>query len=180
PTPIAVQLADLKPRVAALAELNARYKVCAMYHTHSGANLVGAPIWDLYILLKDFDPNAVSVNYDIGHATLEGGLGGWIDSFRIVEPMLRGIAVKDCVWRPVSSGNWKSEFVPLGTGMVHLAQFVGMVAQTGFNGPLQLHFEYPLGGAENGKAKLTIPKEQVFAAMKRDLAQLRSFLSQAG
>jgi len=180
PSPMAEQLAALKPRVAALAALNARYKVCAMYHTHSGVNQVGAPIWDVYILLKDFDPNAVAVNYDIAHATLEGGVGGWIDSFRITEPMLRGIAVKDCAWRPVSAGNWKGEFVPLGTGMVRFPQFFSMVAKAAFHGPLQLHFEFSLGGAEDGKVKLTIPQDQVFAAMKRDLGQLRSYLSQTG
>ena len=52
----ATQLAAMKPRVAKLATLNARYKANAMYHTHSGIGVVGASIWDLYILLKDFDP----------------------------------------------------------------------------------------------------------------------------
>ena len=33
---------------------------------------MGAAIWDLYLLLKDFDPDAVSVNYDIGHAYCVG------------------------------------------------------------------------------------------------------------
>src|SRR4051794_16404775 len=34
--PMGQQLEDLKPRVAKLAALNAKYKACAMYHTHSG------------------------------------------------------------------------------------------------------------------------------------------------
>ncbi len=176
-SPMAQQLAALKPRVAALAALNAKYKLCAMYHTHSGIGQVGASIWDVYLLLRDFDPNAVAVNYDIGHATVEGGFGGWINSFRIVEPMLRGIAVKDCVWQPVAPGNWKSEWVPLGTGMVRFPQFFAMVAKSQFHGPLQLHFEYPLGGADAGKTKLTMEPSEVFAAMKRDLGQLRAFLA---
>src|ERR1051326_4721488 len=61
--PYAAQLDGFKTRIAKLAALNARYRVCAMYHTHSGKDLVGAPIWDLYILLKDFDPTSVGVNY---------------------------------------------------------------------------------------------------------------------
>ena len=176
-SPLAGQLAALKPRVAALAALNAKYQVCAMYHTHSGIGVVGAPIWDLYVLLKDFDPNAVAVNYDIGHATVEGGFGGWIDSFRITEPMLRGVAVKDAIWEKIAPGDWKSEWVPLGTGMVRFQQFFAMLAKTGFHGPLQLHFEYPLGGADQGKTKLTMQPSEVFAAMKRDLRQLRGFLA---
>jgi hypothetical protein len=39
--------------------------------------------------------------------------------------------------------------------------------------------EYPLGGADNGKTSITIPKEEVFAAMKRDLQQLRTYLKDA-
>lgn len=178
--PIPEQLAALKPRVAKLAALNAKYKVGAMFHTHSGIGLVGAPIWDLYILLKDFDPHAVGVNYDIGHATIEGGFGGWIDSFRVIGPYLRGVAVKDFLWEKDASGKWKAQWTPLGKGMVKLPQFFGMLAQTGFDGPLQLHFEYPLGGADAGKTTLSMPRDQVFAAMKRDLQQLRGYLSKAG
>ncbi|HEY2014566.1 MAG TPA: TIM barrel protein [Bryobacteraceae bacterium] len=177
--PFAVQLEQMKPRIAKLAALNARYQVCAMYHTHSGIGLVGAPIWDLHILLKDLDPKAVGVNYDIGHATVEGGFGGWIDSFRITGAHLRGIAVKDFLWEKNAKGEWREQWKPLGEGMVHFPQFFGMVAEAGFSGPLQLHFEYPLGGADGGKTKLTIPREEVLNAMKRDLGKLRGYLAQA-
>jgi sugar phosphate isomerase/epimerase len=178
--PFPDQLAALKPRVAKLADLNAKYSVGAIYHTHSGIGVVGAPIWDLHILLKDFDPKAVGVNYDIGHATVEGGFGGWIDSFNVLGPHLRGVAVKDFLWEKDAKGNWKAEWKPLGEGMVKLTQFFGMLAQSGFNGPLQLHFEYPLGGADSGKTTITMPRELVFAAMRRDLQQLRGYLSKAG
>ena len=178
--PYAAQLDRMKPRIAKLAALNSRYQACAMYHTHSGTGVVGASIWDLYVLLKDFDPNAVGVNYDAGHATIEGGLGGWINSFRISEPHLRGIAVKDFIWAKDAGGNWQAQFKPLGEGMVHFPQFFTMVTDSGFSGPLQLHFEYPLGGATDGRKTLgNISKEEVFGAMKRDLGKLRGYLAQA-
>jgi sugar phosphate isomerase/epimerase len=177
--PLAPQLEAFKPRVARLAELNKRYEATAMYHTHSGTGVVGASIWDLHIILKDLDPNAVGVNYDIGHATIEGGYGGWINSFYITDRYMRGIAVKDCMWVKGANGKWKSEFVPLGTGMVHFPEFFKMVKQSGFHGPLQIHYEYPLGGANDGKIKLTMPQEEVFAAMKRDVRQLRTYLQEA-
>jgi len=177
--PMAPQLEAFKPRVAKLAELNRRYQATAMYHTHSGIGVVGASIWDLHIILKDFDPAAVGVNYDIGHATIEGGFGGWINSFYITGRHLRGIAVKDCVWEKNAKGQWKSEFVPMGEGMVHFPEFFKMVKQSGFNGPLQIHYEYPLGGANNGKTKLTMPQEEVFAAMKRDVVKVRGYLKEA-
>ncbi len=164
----AAQLERLKPRIAKLAALNSRYQACAMYHTHSGVGLVGASIWDLYVLLKDFNPNAVGVNYDIGHATVEGGLGGWINSFRICGAHVRGIAVKDFLWGQNAKGNWAEQWKPLGEGMVRFPQFFAMVAASDFSGPLQMHFEYPLA------------REETFGAMKRDLAKLRAYLAQAG
>ena len=177
--PLTKQLEDLKPRVAKLADLNSRYRVGAMYHTHSGVDLVGAPIWDLHEILAGLDPQAVGVNYDIGHATVEGGFGGWIDSFRITGASLRGIAVKDFLWAKDSKGSWRPQWKPLGDGMVRFPAFFDMVAASRFSGPLQLHFEYPLGGANEGKRTLTIPREQVFRAMRRDLRQLRSWLTEA-
>ena len=166
--PYAAQLDRIKPRIAKLAALNSRYQACAMYHTHSGVGLVGASIWDLYLLLKDFDPRAVGVNYDIGHATVEGGLGGWINSFRICGAHVRGIAVKDFLWGKNAKGNWAEQWTPLGEGMVRFPQFFTMVAASGFSGPLQMHFEYPLA------------REETFSAMKRDLTKLRAYLAQAG
>jgi sugar phosphate isomerase/epimerase len=177
--PLDPQLEAFKPRVAKLAQLNKTYQATAMYHTHSGIGVVGAPIWDLHMILKDFDPTAVGVNYDIGHATIEGGFGGWIDSFYITGAHVRGIAVKDCLFEKDAKGAWKAEFVPLGTGMVHFAQFFQMVKQSGFQGPLQIHYEYALGGADKGNRKITMPQEEVFAAMKRDLQQLRGYLKEA-
>lgn len=164
----AAQLDSMKPRIAKLAALNARYQACAMYHTHSGVDLVGASIWDLHDLLKDFDPNAVGVNYDIGHATIEGGVGGWINSYRITGPHLRGIAVKDFLWAKDAKG-WRPQWTPLGDGMVHFPEFFSLVSSSGFSGPLQVHFEYPISN---------VPSE-AFAAMKRDLSRLRGYLAKA-
>lgn len=178
--PIPEQLEALKPRVARLANLNARYRVCAMYHTHSGIGRVGASIWDLYLLLKDFDPNLVSVNYDTAHATVEGGFGGWIHSLRLVGPMVRGVAVKDFHWARDARGRWRPEWCPLGEGMVDFPKFFEMLAALKFRGPLQVHYEYPLGGADAGKRALTVRQEEVFTVMRRDLERLRAWLRAAG
>jgi sugar phosphate isomerase/epimerase len=168
--PLEKQIEEIRPRVAKLAALNARHHVCAMYHTHSGRNMVGASIWDLHILLKDLDPQAVGVNFDIGHATIEGGVGGWINSFNITGRYLRGIAVKDFVWAKNAKGEWAPQWCPLGEGMVHLDEFFAMVAATPFDGPLQLHFEY----------KLPNEPEAVYTAMRRDVTKLRGYLGKAG
>lgn len=178
--PIPTQLAEFKKRVKDLAALNKEYGACAMYHTHSGRGQVGASMWDLYLLLKDFSPEQVSANYDIGHATVEGGLGGWLHSTRLMLPFMRGIAVKDFYWEKDPKRGWTTRWCGLGQGMVKFNEFFRLIDAGGFSGPLQLHMEYDeLGGADKGLRQFTIPKEQLLGLMKRDLAVLKAFLSEA-
>jgi hypothetical protein len=57
---------------------------------------------------------------------------------------------------------WVPHWCPIGEGMVNLSGFLAIVKEGGtFSGPVQLHFEYPLGGAENGENALgrTRPNE---------------------
>jgi sugar phosphate isomerase/epimerase len=176
--PIPERLTELKQEAARLAALNQKYDVCAMYHTHSGSD-VGASIWDLWVILKDLDTSRVSVNLDIAHATIEGGLGAWITNTRLILPMTRGIAIKDFKWVQNRNGEWRPQWCPLGEGMVNFKRFFAMLKQAQFSGPIQLHFEYSLGGAENGARTLSIDKSSVIASMRRDLTTLRGWLREA-
>ena len=169
------QLAELRPKVKELAALNRELGLCAMYHTHSGLNQIGASMWDLWMLLKDHDPAQVSFNYDIGHATVEGGLGGWVHSARLTAPFTRGIALKDFRWEKGPKG-WRVQWCPIGEGMVQFDKYFPMMKASGFRGPLQVHYEYDLGGADKGLTKITIAPKQVFAAMRKDLVALKSLL----
>jgi sugar phosphate isomerase/epimerase len=175
------QLEAIKPRVRELAALNRQYGMTAMYHTESGPNRVGASIWDLWHILKDFNPDEVGVNYDVAHATVEGGSGGWLHGARLILPCTRGIAIKDFKWGKSAEGRWAPLWCPLGEGgMVDYNTFLPMVKAAGFHGSVQLHVEYPLGGVENGSRNPTVPKEQVFAAMRRDLGLVRTWLREYG
>ena len=95
--PIMEQLDALKPRVAKLAALNAKYKMTAMYHTYSGANSVGAAIWDFLYVLRNFEPAQVGFQYDLGHMTNAGGNGTWALNLRAAGPYIAGVSVKDSV-----------------------------------------------------------------------------------
>ncbi|MEP7337702.1 MAG: sugar phosphate isomerase/epimerase family protein [Acidobacteriota bacterium] len=176
--PIPAQLEKLKRDVAKLAELNRKHDLCAMYHTHSGEE-VGAPIWDLWLILKDQDASRVAVNYDVCHATIEGGVGGWLRSAQLTAPMMRGVAIKDFRWERNAKGEWRPQKCPLGEGMVNFKRFFAVLKESKFNGPVQMHFEYPLGGAESGARTLTIDKAKVIAAMRKDLTTLRGWLRDA-
>jgi len=174
------QIAEFRVRVKDLAALNKQYGVCAIYHTHSGEGQLGASFWDLHLLLDGFDTNSVAVNYDICHATVEGGLGGWVHSWRLLLPRIRGVAVKDFYWKRAADGKWQVGWCPLGNGMVDFKRFMPMLKASGFNGPLQLHMEHPeLGGANEGDRKLTISKDQLIAAMRFDMDALKRMLLQA-
>jgi sugar phosphate isomerase/epimerase len=172
--PILDQIESLKARVEKLAALNRKYNLTAIYHTHSGVGQIGAAIWDLHLLLKDFDPRLVAVNYDIGHATVEGGFGGWIESLNVTGRHLRGVALKDILWaKNARTNEWRPEWRPIGEGMVRFTEFFRFLKAMSFTGPVQVHFEYPLGGAESGKRIIGMPKEQVIAAMRKDCTAIR-------
>lgn len=174
------QLAELNPLVAELEEMNRKYKLCAMYHTHSGLNEVGASMWDLWTLVKDRDTQWISVNYDVAHATVEGGLGDWVHSTRLLVPFTKGIAVKDFYWEKNTKGKWEPRWCPLGEGMVDFKRYFAMLKQANFSGPLQLHVEYSLGGAEHGQRTIGVEKDVVLAALRHDLEKLRTWLREAG
>jgi len=178
--PVPAQLEEAKSRSRELAAMNKTYGLCAMYHTHSGPGQFGNTFWDLWTILKDLDANHVSVNFDIGHATVEGGFGAWMATAKLVLPITRGIAVKDFYWEKNSKGEWRPRWCQLGKGQVDLAKFLGYVKDSGFEGPVQLHLEYPeLGDAHAGK-DMSIPRPEFMRLMREDIATLRNAMRAAG
>jgi len=178
--PLPEQLKTLAPRIKDLAAFNKEHGLCAMYHTHSGAGRVGASQWDLWLLLKDLDRKHVSFNFDVAHATIEGGLGGWIHSAKLAMPHMGGIALKDFRWEKAANGKWRVAWQPIGDGMVQTVEFLKMAREGGFQGPVQVHYEYGMGGADKGSTTITWTRAQVVAAMRRDLDALRSAAKTAG
>lgn len=175
--PIDTQISELRARASKLADLNAKYAMSAMYHTHSGPKQFGASIWDIWTVLNGLDPQSVGLNYDIGHATVEGGYGGWINSAHLVQKYMRGVALKDFRWGQNARGEWVPQWCAMGRGMVNFRGFFEILKKSDFAGPVQLHFEYPeLGGANDGNTKLEIPKAKLAAIMKRDLDYTRSLM----
>jgi sugar phosphate isomerase/epimerase len=80
-----------------------------------------------------------------------------------------------------AAGNgWRTRSVPLGMGLVNLPQVAAALKDIHFSGPVEIQAEYPNGGAENAQDAITLPREQVLGAMKRDLLTLRRAFSAAG
>lgn len=156
-----------------LAELNEKHNIHGAYQNHSGTR-VGAPVWDLWRLLKGLDPRWIGCQYDVKHATQEGGTA-WPLGLRLLKDHIKFTANKDFRWFKEEKG-WRARHVPLGTGMVDFPAYFKLVRELGLTGPISMHFEYPLGGADKGYQEITIPKREVVAAMRRDLGILRGWL----
>jgi sugar phosphate isomerase/epimerase len=160
-----------------LAALNKNYGIHGAYQNHAGTD-VGAAIWDLWYLIRDLEPEWMGLQYDIKHATLEGGQS-WPNDVKLMHPFIKTIDVKDFQWVK-KDGKWQVQMVPLGEGMVDFHRFFALVKQFDIQGPVSLHLEYPLGGAENGASKLTVDREVVLAAMRKDLEAVRKYMKAAG
>jgi len=68
----------------------------------------------------------------------------------------------------------------MGTGLVDIFRYATVLRDIGFNGPMELQAEYPIGGAESGADKLTLPRAMVLGALKRDVLTIRAALGQSG
>jgi len=170
---IPANLKAISKQFAGLAGLNKQYHMHGAYQNHSG-DLFGASIWDLWLALKDLDPASVGCQYDIRHATTEGA-DTWTTSIQPLVPFIKTTNIKDFYWEK-KNNKWQVKSVPLGEGMVDFKKYFEVVKQQGISGPLSLHCEYELGGAQDGAKQLTISKQQFTSAVQKDLSTLRGWL----
>lgn len=161
-----------------LARLNEKLGIHGGYQNHSGLH-VGAPVWDLYDLVKDVNPEYLGVQYDIRHAVTEGGYS-WLLGMKRVEPWIRTICIKDFVWGKDAKGASKHQNILLGEGIVNFDEFLKEYATLKVEAPISMHFEYDLGGAEKGSKKITMDPEKIYGMMKKDLDWLRASMKKNG
>ena len=159
-----------KEQFAKLAKLNKQLGLKGSYQNHSG-KYMGSAFWDLREILEDIPPAEIGSQYDIMHATVDGGTN-WELSLRLMKDNINYLAIKDFKWGMVD-GQWIPVKTPLGDGMVDIATFFTLVRKYKLDLPVTMHFEYDLGGAEHGARKLNINQNEVFSKMKKDLNYLR-------
>jgi sugar phosphate isomerase/epimerase len=164
----------IREKMNLLSSMNKIYGIHGCYQNHAG-EYFGAPLIDLYTVIKDFDPRWIGCQFDIRHATAEGA-HSWPIGFDLLKNYIKTINVKDFQWQK-KDNKWIEQNVPLGTGMVDFKKYVELLKKISFNGPVCIHYEYPLGGAEDGATQLSIPKEKVIENMKIDLATLKKMLA---
>ena len=174
---ISETLAEINKSLAGLAELNRRFEICGDYQNHAGASHFGAALWDLRQALEGLPRRWLGCQFDIRHATVEGGLA-WPTNFKALADRIHTVVVKDFRWRE-TPGGWRVENCPLGEGMVPIGPFLTLLLKSGFAGPISLHCEYSLGGAERGRRQLTMDRDRVLESIGRDLATLKRLVREA-
>ncbi|MBN1292665.1 MAG: sugar phosphate isomerase/epimerase [Candidatus Latescibacteria bacterium] len=167
--PIPDQLNEIKPQIRDLAALNKELGMCGIYQNHSGRNYVGAPIWDLYELIKDVDSRYIASNFDIGHATVEGGYS-WPIQYQLIRSFIGSILVKDFTWAQTPGKGGAVGWCPLGEGILDKS-FFKMLLDSGYSGPVSQHFEYEV----EAKTRTEHIRNRI-EGMKRDGATLRKLL----
>ena len=172
------QFADVRAELAAvatelrgLAELAARAGIQLGYHNHAG--YVGGPVWDVARVMDGLDPRWAGYYFDVRHAVVEGGDGGWRAALNLAAPRLKMVAIKDFYWEKAADG-WRQRNCPLGEGMVDWKAYFAALVRAGFHGPVSLHLEYDIPGQTPAARQ-----ENTLAAAARDLAFLNRHLAEA-
>ena len=166
-------LETYRSQLGELADLSRSCSIRGTYQNHAGL-WVGAAVWDLWLLLKEIDAEWMGCQYDIRHAVLESA-NSWPNALQLVKPFTNSLVIKDFTWVE-SGGKWEARSVPLEEGTIDFDRFFSMLDGLERRVPMCLHYEYPVGGADQGERTLSIPEDEVLAAMKRDLGVLRKRL----
>ena len=165
---IMTTLHKIKPDFQKLAEINRKYNIHGAYQNHAGTR-IGGPVWDLYELLKDLDPEFIGCQYDVRHAVVEGS-NSWVNGFRLIIPWVKCTDIKDFKWSQ-TNGKLDPESVPVGEGMVNFDEYFKLVKKFNVPGPISIHLEYPpferfnkvLPEAEKRKLFITVMKKDIDA-----------------
>ncbi|WP_445736585.1 sugar phosphate isomerase/epimerase family protein [Mariniflexile sp.] len=153
-----------------LGELNKKLNLIGCYQNHAGVS-VGASYWEIHKILETVNPDYFGTQYDIRHATAEGGYS-WENGLKLLYPTIKVIVLKDFKWGQIH-GKWEAINVPIGEGMVDFNKYFKLLKQYKIKPPVSLHLEYDLGGAEKGNTEISVDKKVVFDAMKSDLKKVQ-------
>jgi L-ribulose-5-phosphate 3-epimerase len=173
-TDIMKQVDTFGKQMKGLDVLNKKYKISGEYQNHGGQYL-GAAVWDLQPIFKNINSPLTGCQYDVNHATAESG-ANWETGFRLIAPYIKSLAIKDFRW-VMKNGKLQKEGCPLGEGIVDWKKFLQLLKQYNINVPITMHFEYDLGGAENGSKTIKIDKNEIISTMKKDLTLLKTWLA---
>lgn len=167
-------ISQIKAEMKALAELNKSIGIQGGYQNHSGTGF-GAPMWDLWEVLRDIPKEWMSSQFDIRHAACEGS-NSWILSLELLAKNIGSLAIKDFIW-DVSTSRARVESVPLGEGIVNFDLYFKTLKDMNIIAPITLHVEYPLLKKEEEGLSLLQKQKIIVSKIKKDVEFIRMYLS---
>ncbi|MGA2984773.1 MAG: sugar phosphate isomerase/epimerase family protein [Terriglobia bacterium] len=173
------ELEEASNRFRGLVELAANYGVQVGFHNHDSD--VGAQTWDIARVMDTLDPKWAGYYYDLENATIEGGMNGWRIAANLVMPRMKMMAAKDFFWLKTETGDWRETGCPLGQGMCRYKQFLPMVADVDFHGPISLHMEYTVPGVSDSQG-IPVSRDKadlMMVAAKQNLDTLKALVREA-
>jgi L-ribulose-5-phosphate 3-epimerase len=173
------ELEEAGAQFRTLVDLAHRHGVQVGFHNHSG--YIGAPVWDIAEVMDPLDPKAAGYYFDLAHATIEGGLGGWRISSNLIMPRLKMISAKDFYWDKDGARDWRIRTCPFGEGMCHWKEYLKTVAASNFHGLISYQLEYEIEGVsdDQGRALSRDKCDVVMASATKDLAALKALVREA-
>jgi len=162
--PVWDQLQAVRPKIKDLVALCKEIGIQPLFQNHSGKDYFGAPVWDIYSIMREYPAADFSFCFDILHATCEGGKS-WPLEFNLVRDHIGAAYFKDYKWE-----GRKLVTVPLGEGQVD-PEYGKMLLKSGYGGPISLHVEYLEGNAKDPAVLKTFRE-----AHAHDIKTLRSWI----
>lgn len=179
------QLDQFRRESEELAAVNRQLGLTALYHTYSGSR-VGSSLWDLIYILNGLDPDAVAINFDIGHMFSEG-VRSWVNDLRYAMPYVRGASMKDATYVSDENGEVTRVFKAMGEGAIDWVEYFRQLHEGGFSGPAESHLEFDFMGnnllnsswwAES--SDFIVTREQIIGLMASELAAYTRYALSAG
>ncbi len=163
-THIAQALGEYKAKFKALSQINKEYHIHGAYQCHAGRSRVSAGSWDLWLLLRDLDPQWIGCEYDTRHTQLENG-SWWHVTLKLLAPFIKTMVIKDFKWASADDRR-RAQNCPVGEGEVDFDAFFTLHKELGLSGPMSLHFPW-MNNKEMAKLNHKERKKQTINIMQQ-------------
>jgi len=172
--PILENLENTRRIFDKLAGFNEKTGIHGAYQNHFQQPRIGNPVWDLWYILKEINPQWMSCQYDIWHASIEGHTS-WETGLRLLSPYIKTRVIKDFDWIR-QEGKMVPEVVPLGEGQIDFDAYFKLLNELKLEGDTSLGIEYPVLSDEDVNLPMKAKMDKALAILKRDVDKLKSMM----
>lgn len=159
------QMTEVRSHLKELAPLNRQLGLCALLQNHSpsgSTTYFGGDLDELREAVEGFDPQAIGVAFDIGHALAVHG-AGWKSRFEALQPHFKIAYVKD-----VQPGRG---WVRFGQGEIGKVGYFEMLNRLNYRAPVSLHVEFDWSDGGKNHSRLALVQ-----ALQQSAQTLRTWL----